>query len=172
MQVHQDLKPENCMVHLATRTLKVLARCLAVAPGHSVHALHSLPHDCPGSMSSRFKGSWGNCLPWKCTSCLSGQRIRQCTPCEPGWLDSRVITLAAAQVIDFGLSHAADDAAAPCLGTPEYIAPETLVGAQAGDGDARPVPQAVDIWGAGIVLYMLVAGRYPFQVRGLCVEVC
>lgn len=40
------------------------------------------------------------------------------------------------------------------------------MGAQVGDGDARPAPQAVDIWGAGIVLYMLVAGRYPFQVRG------
>ncbi|KAK9822454.1 hypothetical protein WJX81_002497 [Elliptochloris bilobata] len=87
--VHQDLKPENCMVHLATRTLKV---------------------------------------------------------------------------IDFGLSHATDDAAAPCLGTPEYIAPETLVGLEvAGGGGARVAPQAVDIWGAGIVLYMLVAGRYPFQ---------
>lgn len=107
-----------------------------------------------------------------CLSCLSGALStaclkcnRYCKACEPDRLDT-ALTLAAAQVIDFGLSHAADDAAAPCLGTPEYIAPETLVGAQAGDGDARPAPQAVDIWGAGIVLYMLVAGRYPFQVCG------
>ena len=99
---------------------------------------------------------------WQCRTAV--QSLRAGSP------DSIAPTPAAAQVIDFGLSHAADDAAAPCLGTPEYIAPETLVGAQAGDVSARPAPHAVDIWGAGIVLYMLVAGRYPFQVcgRGCC----
>ncbi len=68
-----------------------------------------------------------------------------------------------AQVIDFGLAHSVDDAASPCLGTPEYIAPEMLVGAEAKAGGTAAPPQAVDVWGAGIVLYMLVAGRYPFQ---------
>jgi len=72
---------------------------------------------------------------------------------------------ARAQVIDFGLAHSVDDAASPCLGTPEYIAPEMLVGAEAKAGGAAAPPQAVDVWGAGIVLYMLVAGRYPFQAR-------
>lgn len=47
--MHQDLKPENCMVHLATRTLKARVRPAAAAPGHSVHAVHSLQHDCPGT---------------------------------------------------------------------------------------------------------------------------
>ncbi len=70
-------------------------------------------------------------------------------------------------MVDFGLSHSVDEAAMPCLGTPEYIAPETLVGPAAAGGAARAAPQAVDIWGAGIVLYMLVVGRYPFQVRCL-----
>ncbi len=87
--------------------------------------------------------------------------LRRLPASERGWAASRGAVRA--QVIDFGLAHSVDDAASPCLGTPEYIAPEMLVGAEAKAGGAAAPPQAVDVWGAGIVLYMLVAGRYPFQ---------
>ena len=44
-------------------------------------------------------------------------------------------------------------------GSLAYSAPEILL------GDAYDAP-AVDIWSLGVILYMLVCGAAPFQVRG------
>ncbi len=66
------------------------------------------------------------------------------------------------KVCDFGVARAlADDAGAghtrtgAVVGTPGYIAPERYRGER---GDPRS-----DQWGAGVVLYRLLAGRRPFE---------
>ncbi|GAB2781088.1 serine/threonine-protein kinase [Streptomyces daliensis] len=60
---------------------------------------------------------------------------------------------------DFGIARLADSPGLTrtqeFVGTPSYIAPESAEG--------RPQTSAVDIYGAGILLYELVTGRPPFS---------
>ena len=60
---------------------------------------------------------------------------------------------------DFGIARLADSPGVTrtheFVGTPAYVAPESAQG--------RPQTSAVDIYGAGILLYELVTGRPPFQ---------
>ncbi|CAG7622977.1 serine/threonine-protein kinase [Actinacidiphila bryophytorum] len=60
---------------------------------------------------------------------------------------------------DFGIARLADSPGVTrtheFVGTPAYVAPESAQG--------RPQTSAVDIYGAGILLYELVTGRVPFQ---------
>ncbi|MFD7582038.1 serine/threonine-protein kinase [Kitasatospora sp. NPDC059817] len=60
---------------------------------------------------------------------------------------------------DFGIARLADSPGITrtheFVGTPAYIAPESAEG--------RPQTSAVDVYGAGIMLYELVTGRQPFQ---------
>ncbi|WP_018386084.1 serine/threonine-protein kinase, partial [Wenjunlia vitaminophila] len=60
---------------------------------------------------------------------------------------------------DFGIARLADSPGitrtSEFVGTPAYVAPESAEG--------RPQTSAVDIYGAGIMLYELVTGRPPFQ---------
>ncbi|MEU0185606.1 protein kinase [Streptomyces sp. NPDC006207] len=60
---------------------------------------------------------------------------------------------------DFGIARLADSPGVTrtheFVGTPAYIAPESAQG--------RPQTSAVDIYGAGILLYELVTGRPPFR---------
>ncbi len=76
------------------------------------------------------------------------------------------------KLLDFGLSRQILDAAGPSgpgasapsttgaiVGTPQYIAPEVLMGAAA---DARS-----DIWALGVVLYEMGTGRPPFGAGGV-----
>jgi serine/threonine-protein kinase SRK2 len=44
------------------------------------------------------------------------------------------------------------------VGTPSYLAPELLTLAQGQTYDGR----AVDVWAAGVVLYVMLVGGYPF----------
>ncbi|MFJ6622141.1 protein kinase [Kitasatospora sp. NPDC091335] len=60
---------------------------------------------------------------------------------------------------DFGIARLADSPGVTrtheFVGTPAYVAPESAEG--------RPQTSAVDVYGAGIMLYELVTGRQPFQ---------
>ncbi|MFI1095076.1 serine/threonine-protein kinase [Streptomyces sp. NPDC020917] len=60
---------------------------------------------------------------------------------------------------DFGIARLADSPGVTrtheFVGTPAYVAPESAQG--------RPQTSAVDIYGAGVLLYELVTGRAPFR---------
>ncbi len=67
----------------------------------------------------------------------------------------------AVRLTDFGISRMVDDGAGTTtglMGTPEYMAPELLV---TGTCDL-----SADVYGAGILLYELLAGRTPFAGPG------
>jgi serine/threonine-protein kinase len=61
------------------------------------------------------------------------------------------------KIADFGIARTDTSAltmANSVLGTPMYMAPEQFLG--------RPIDHRVDVYGAGVVLYQLLAGRAPF----------
>eukprot|EP01052_Picozoa_sp_SAG31_P012648 SAG31_NODE_744_length_12415_cov_74.120900_7_plen_174_part_00 len=61
------------------------------------------------------------------------------------------------KITDFGFAkNLSEGVAKTVLGTAVYVAPEVLDGLEY-DG------YQVDIWACGIVLYVMVAGRYPFD---------
>ena len=70
-----------------------------------------------------------------------------------------VTTQGLVKVADFGLARALSDAGAsddgPLVGTPEYLAPERVLGRAAG-------PRS-DLYSAGILAYELLTGRVPFE---------
>ena len=61
------------------------------------------------------------------------------------------------KIADFGIARTDTSGltmANSVLGTPMYMAPEQFMG--------RPIDHRVDVYGAGVVLYQLLAGRAPF----------
>ena len=69
--------------------------------------------------------------------------------------------LGSVRLADFGLARAprfpgdAADVMRLVCGTPTYVAPEIITG--------RPYGHAVDLWSAGVILFILLAGVVPFD---------
>lgn len=62
------------------------------------------------------------------------------------------------KICDFGYSkHEFNSSAHSRVGTPIYMSPEIILG-----GTSYNIFKA-DIWSAGVVLYVLLSGRYPFD---------
>ena len=62
------------------------------------------------------------------------------------------------RIADFGYSkHEMNSCAKTGVGTTAYMAPEIFMGALSYDA------KAADWWSAGVVLFVLIAGRYPFD---------
>ncbi|XP_043548834.1 serine/threonine-protein kinase 17B-like [Chiloscyllium plagiosum] len=61
------------------------------------------------------------------------------------------------KIVDFGLSRRVDNVGElrEITGTPEYIAPEIL--------NYDPISTETDMWSIGVLVYMLLTGKSPFQ---------
>eukprot|EP00929_Paragymnodinium_shiwhaense_P120499 TRINITY_DN92461_c0_g1_i1.p1 TRINITY_DN92461_c0_g1~~TRINITY_DN92461_c0_g1_i1.p1 ORF type:complete len:1191 (+),score=230.61 TRINITY_DN92461_c0_g1_i1:59-3574(+) len=73
------------------------------------------------------------------------------------------------KIADFGLSKVISDntsMAKTFVGTPQYWAPEVVRVQRAGGSYG----QEADLWGIGAVLYVMLAGRYPFDGRQVPIE--
>lgn len=66
---------------------------------------------------------------------------------------------AGVKVADFGLARICrdGDVIISRAGTPDYIAPEVVLG--------EPLGKAVDMWAAGVILFILLGGYSPFHKR-------
>lgn len=63
------------------------------------------------------------------------------------------------KIVDFGLAkRAAETIMDTVCGTPQYVAPEVISGDDTGTYDSL-----VDLWSAGVVLYILLGGYPPFH---------
>ena len=62
------------------------------------------------------------------------------------------------RLIDFGFAILSRGKLRVPCGSPAYTAPEILL-AHEYDG------QLADIWSLGVLMYVMLAGRFPFQVR-------
>jgi eukaryotic-like serine/threonine-protein kinase len=73
-----------------------------------------------------------------------------------------------AKVVDFGLvkeiTHDADTSSENIVGTPAYVAPETVT-------NPRATGPAADLYSLGVVGYFLLSGRRPFEGHN-AIEVC
>ncbi len=65
-----------------------------------------------------------------------------------------------AKLSDFGYSkHQKHSTARSSVGTAGYTAPEVIIGGIAYDA------KATDIWSLGVMLYVMIAGRFPFDIK-------
>ncbi|KAJ9517780.1 hypothetical protein QJQ45_004088 [Haematococcus lacustris] len=71
------------------------------------------------------------------------------------------------KLIDFGLSKHLESARTLGVGTPDYLSPEMLQVWTNYTG--TPVPydaRAVDAWAMGVLMFLLITGKYPFEDPG------
>jgi len=61
-------------------------------------------------------------------------------------------------LIDFGFLGHTTKGLSTILGSPQFLAPEVIA--------EKPYSKKIDVWSCGIVLYMLLYGRVPFQANG------
>eukprot|EP01024_Parvocaulis_polyphysoides_P030264 TRINITY_DN27493_c1_g1_i1.p1 TRINITY_DN27493_c1_g1~~TRINITY_DN27493_c1_g1_i1.p1 ORF type:complete len:230 (+),score=33.54 TRINITY_DN27493_c1_g1_i1:178-867(+) len=82
-------------------------------------------------------------------------------------LENTLLTEDAAPVLkicDFGYSKSQiiESLAKTTVGTPAYIAPE-VVSHSSGRGQAQYDGHQADVWSCGVLLYVMLVGRYPFE---------
>ena len=71
-------------------------------------------------------------------------------------LSSKDDTIATVKICDFGMAtHVVGETSGELCGTGEYMSPEMI--------ERKPYGTQVDMWGAGIMLYVLLCGYLPFQ---------
>ncbi|CAD7704054.1 unnamed protein product [Ostreobium quekettii] len=60
------------------------------------------------------------------------------------------------KIVDFGLARHTISSMATVCGTPQYVAPEVIT------RDVKDYGKTVDMWGVGVILYILLSGSPPF----------
>eukprot|EP00435_Cladocopium_sp_Y103_P019533 s1460_g4.t1 len=76
-------------------------------------------------------------------------------PAEPPNQDCVLFDI---KIADYGLSKYREEELKSLVGTPQYWAPEMLMGRGKDAYDER-----VDLWSLGVLLYVMLYGRYPFK---------
>ncbi|CAL1162669.1 unnamed protein product, partial [Cladocopium goreaui] len=76
-------------------------------------------------------------------------------PAEPPNQDCVLLDI---KIADYGLSKYREEELKSLVGTPQYWAPEMLMGRGKDAYDER-----VDLWSLGVLLYVMLYGRYPFK---------
>ncbi len=73
--------------------------------------------------------------------------------------DNLLVVDARLRLLDFGLSTSMTNTGYALQGTAAYMAPELLQG--------QPPTKATDLYACGVIMYELLAGHHPFDVRNL-----
>ncbi len=107
----------------------------------------------------------GGRLPWKVVTLAGAQVAAALAAAHADGIVHRdvkpanvMVTSAGVKLVDFGISAAVgafDGDDGQVLGTPAYLAPERIEG-----GPVRP---ATDVYALGLLLYLALAGRMPWQ---------
>ena len=73
------------------------------------------------------------------------------------------------RIIDFGLSKMAshEEVGQLLLGTPYFMAPEVYTM----EGRTEAYKQPLDCWSAGVLMYLLISGEYPFNKPDLSTKI-
>ena len=46
-----------------------------------------------------------------------------------------------------------------------YMAPEVVATPRTPPGKPYPRPEAIDLWGLGLIIYIMLSGKHPFEGR-------
>ncbi len=76
------------------------------------------------------------------------------------------------KLVDFGISRYVDknELCKTMTGTPYYVAPE-IVQLTDNDGKSKGYSKQIDIWAAGVVMYIILCGCPPFYSPGIFIHI-
>ncbi|WP_372450878.1 serine/threonine-protein kinase [Actinoplanes flavus] len=107
----------------------------------------------------------GNRIPWRLAVLICAQVAAALTAAHARGIVHRdvkpgnvMVSSSGVKLVDFGISAAigeTDGADGQLLGTPAYLAPERI--------DGGPVRPAADVYALGLLLYLSLAGRMPWE---------
>jgi len=159
---HRDLVREGGLCMVGMRAMQVLRNRSCRRPFS--------PHTCP----PRFL-----CLPFACLHASARNRLPQQLPCPPSLpapascnpslppqkLDNTLLTQHRPpwiKLCDFGFAKhwlQTSNMNTMRIGTPEYMGPELISSRTGYDG------VKVDVWAAGVLLYVMLVGVFPFETQ-------